>query len=81
MKRDWKLIELILSYAEAKITPATTNGGVPPPTDLNGFNEAQIDYHISLCYDAGYLIYNDHTYYIEYLTWKGHDKLDELRNK
>ena len=77
MKRNWKLIELILGYTEDKATPEI-DGGVSYP-ELNGFSDAQIDHHVTLCKEARFLITDEDSWRIERLTWLGHNKLDELR--
>ena len=77
MKRNLKLVELILGYTEDKATPEFVEGVSYP--ELNGFNDWQIYYHVTLCQEAGFLIIDEDKWRIERLTWLGHDELDELR--
>ena len=77
MKRNWKLIELILGYTEGNAPPEIDEGVSYPK--LNGFSAAQIDHHVTLCKEARFLIIDEDTWRIERLTWLGHKKLDELR--
>ena len=81
MKRNWTLIKLLLRHVERHVTPETLSHiGIPYPEDLNGFNDEQISYHITLCEEAGFIVLNENIRHIRRLTWEGHNKLDDLRN-
>ena len=70
MKRDMKLIHLILDYMERK------NDGdqsIPLPS-FDDYTSSQVDYHVALCVQAGFLNKRKLT-----LTWTGHDKLEKCR--
>ena len=50
MKRNWTLIKLLLRHVERHVTPETlSHVGISYPEDLNGFDDEQIAYHITLC--------------------------------
>ena len=57
--------------------PTATPNSLPR---WNEYKHAEINYHISLCLQAGYLTAQyeptDHTYRIINLTWDGHEELD-----
>lgn len=68
MKRNMGLVKVILEYAEA-------NGSIVEPgiPDIEGYASLQVDEHIRLSRDVGYLDGRGR------LTWKGHDALDDFR--
>ena len=75
MKRDMKLIKLILKHAE-KSEP-DRRGWIDEP-EIPGYEDTQIGYHLTLCVEAGYIRVNS-TGQILALTWAGHSALDDLR--
>ncbi len=82
MKRDWTLIKLLLRHVERHVTSETlSHVGIPYPEVLNGFDDEQIAYHITLCEEAGFIVLNESIRHIRRLTWEGHNKLDDLRRK
>jgi hypothetical protein len=82
MKRDMKLIKLILEYTEAE----HIDQPLPVP-ELVDYSRLQIEYHIRLSEQAGYLETIDlvadeediNILNIYSLTWDGHDLLNQLR--
>ena len=81
MRRKMKLIRKILEWSEANAT------GEPTPIgEIEGYTDKQIQYHIQLCSEAGYLLVQDMLslqsteFYITQLTWRGHETLVEFRS-
>lgn len=79
MKRKMKLICMILAHAEK----APHIGGISLP-ELADYTEEEIQYHVKLCSQAGYLDIAIEPQYklprhIDSLTWEGHEALDRLR--
>ena len=78
MKRKMKLIHKILEWAERY-----ADGDPKPHPEMEEYGDAEINYHIGLCMQAGYLEAEyepiNRTYRIIYLTWDGHEKLDRHR--
>jgi hypothetical protein len=81
MKRDMELIRRILSEIEAHedLSPIDIKG--------NGFSPDQINYHLKLLCEAGYIeavetgtMQNRLSFIVTGLTWKGHEFLDLARN-
>ena len=73
MDRHDELILLILRYTREN----STGRRLLPDPDFEGFTREQVQYHIRLCDQAGYLTVRQsgrRSRIIE-LTWKGHDKL------
>lgn len=69
MKRYMNLIHKLLQYAECYAT------GQPMPTpEIDGYTLDQVNYHIHLCEQAGFL-----EQYCLVLTWLGHEELDRFR--
>ncbi len=80
MKREMRLIYLILDYVEG----ALTIGDIPLPEFRDYQRNEIIEYHVRLCSEAGYLnIVSDPATKlptrIELMTWNGHEALDKLR--
>ena len=73
MKRYKRLIRTILSYVECH---GNEEGGLAPP-EVSGFTPVQVQYHIKLCEQAGYI--ETQSGYPRSLTWSGHDALDAMR--
>ena len=78
MKRKMILIQKILEWTESH---ADDEPKMPP--EIQGYQDAEINYHIGLCLQAGYLEADcqtsDQTYRIINLTWDGHEVLDPHR--
>ena len=78
MKRRMKLIYKILEWCETY----ADNSGQPPP-DLEGYQQNEINYHIELCVEAGFLHADYQPVYqiwkIFRLTWNGHEELAKRR--
>ena len=76
MKRDLELIRVLLLEVEGKATIQ------PQKLNAPGFSPDQVDYHVDLLIDAGYL----NGYRMAggtlptVLTWVGHEFLDATRN-
>ena len=79
MKRDMQLILKILRYVEEQWS------GRAIKVAIEGYTPAQMDYHIRLCAEAKLLrcTYESdtETYWVERLTWAGHDFLDQNRER
>ncbi len=77
MKRNLKLLTLILEYAEQQISPG--DPGCFPI--IEGYGSAEILYHVELCAQAGFVDLaarrgmKDRPL-IKQLTWTGHEWLD-----
>jgi hypothetical protein len=76
MKRDMKLVHLILDYMERENDERENDGetSIPFPT-FDEYTKVQVDYHIMLCVEAGFLNKKGYT-----LTWAGHDTLEGFRH-
>lgn len=84
MKRHNSLIFEILEYAEKH----ADDGLNPCVPKVNCFNAHEVDYHIRLCAQAGYIEIekwgrlrntNRDAYSVLNLTWHGHEELTRLR--
>ncbi|MDE0534346.1 MAG: DUF2513 domain-containing protein [Albidovulum sp.] len=81
MKRQMKLIFQILKYAEANVH----NGEPAPMPEFDEYSRSEVEYHVKLCDQAGYIDYihgggkRKAPVSIENLTWAGHDALDRMR--
>ena len=75
MRRCMKLIRLILEYTEQN---ARYDRSINPP-EFDDYSESQVQYHIELCEQAGYLTTVASGNYIEHLTWRGQEELVQLR--
>ncbi|MCY4655045.1 MAG: DUF2513 domain-containing protein [Dehalococcoidia bacterium] len=79
MKRKMKLIRKILEFSEEYFDGANR---LPVP-EMKDYSDSQIEYHVRLCLEAGYLradTRNEGSVYAIYgLTWQGHELLDQLR--
>lgn len=86
MKRHKSLIREILEYAEEN----ADDGLSPCVPKVTCFTAHEIDYHIRLCAQAGFIEIekrgsikntNLNAYSIKNLTWHGHEELDRLRSQ
>src|SRR5688572_28374929 len=81
MKRNLDLIRSLLLEVEAHNDPTST---MQPRGE--GFTPLEVQYHIKLLKDAGYIIAADHSsgsmldYRPKSVTWHGHEFLDAARN-
>ena len=73
MKRCMQLIHLLLEYAERNAT-----GGLLALPKFEGHTEEQIEYHASLCVEAGLLHCNSALQIIS-VTWHRHEELARWR--
>ena len=79
MKRKMTLIHKILEWTESH-----ADGDPKTPPEIQGYQDTEVNYHIGLCLQAGYLEADyqnsdqtsDQTYKIINLTWDGHEVLD-----
>ena len=73
MKRNKKLILKILRFLR------DNDGGTDLP-DFNGYTAAEVQYHIDLCQEAGFVRLTESSLMDEpsryLLTWAGHDMLE-----
>ena len=86
MRRSMNLIKKLLTHVECH---ATENGTPIHVPSIEGHSEIDVNYHVRLCVEAGFLKATPLTQSpqgiglwhsgIFGLTWTGHDKLDELR--
>ena len=81
MQRCMDLIFKLLEFTEEK----NTCRPLPAPA-IDGFTSEQIQYHVRLCDQAGYLtIDNEHAIGkqpgIVELTWHGHEMLEKMRSE
>ena len=84
MRREMGLIRRLLEYVET----SETEDPLPMP-EMQGCTRAQVQYHVRLCEEAGYLTtvrtlkpqgpgrFGD----IARLTWEGHEALDRMRRE
>ena len=80
MRRKLSLILAILEFAEEKIVPGRQKAPFLPI--IEGYEADDIDYHVELCGQAGYVeVVQAPTGRCEIreLTWAGHEALDDLR--
>jgi Hypothetical protein (DUF2513) len=81
MKRDLDLIRTLLLEIEAHDDPTTTM-----TVRGDGHTEIEVQYHLKLLRDAGYIVAVDHSsgstldYRPKSVTWHGHEFLDAARN-
>lgn len=73
MKRYMTLIRAVLEYVECH-----GDSEFLSPPEVDGYTPAQVDYHIQLCEQAGYL--ETQSGYPSALTWEGHNALDKTRS-
>ena len=69
------LIKAVLEHVEEH-----GNGKALPVLKVDGHNAKEIEYHLQLCEEAGYVASQsaiDSVYYR--LTWAGHEALEQLR--
>lgn len=87
MKLSMELIRSLLEYVEDH-----GKGTALCPPRINGYDKYTIAYHVGLCHEAGFIHLSrkpasaeDQCLIEEYsivgLTWSGHEKLEEIRNK
>ena len=82
MQRKMKLIRKLLEYAEM----SNTEERLPVP-EFRDYSEAEVQYHLGLCEEAGYLVLyqpdsNDPIRRfggVSRMTWAGHEALDVMR--
>ena len=82
MKRDMALIQALLEHVEN-----ACGGDFLCPPALPAYSDRLIQYHVSLCGQAGFLEVQKTTgadapyarFVVRNLTWAGHEKLAELR--
>ena len=72
MKRHMNLIRAVLEYVECH-----GDSEFLAPPEVDGYSPGEIEYHIQLCEQAGYL--ETRQAYPRTLTWDGHNALDKLR--
>ena len=80
MKREMKLIRMILAHVEQ----SRAIGGIPLP-EFDDYRTCEIEYHVKLCEEAGYLdtVVSPHDKMpvsICRMSWQGHEALERLRN-
>ena len=80
MQRHRQLILKLLEFAVDQ-----TNGDVQPP-EIPGYTAQQVQYHVELCSQAGYMKVRKlggkkARYRILSLTWQGHEALVKLREE
>ena len=81
MQRKMKLIRKLLTHVECF---APEGGEVICVPEIEGYSAAQVQYHVYLCREAGYIrtpnpVAGSGYTAISGLTWAGHDALDRLR--
>ena len=79
MKREMKLIRMILAYVEK----SRNIGDIQLP-EFSDYRKCEVEYHVKLCEEAGYLhirlsAHDMRPESIIQMTWQGHEALDELR--
>lgn len=83
MQRKMKLIRKLLTHVECY---APEGGDVIPVPEIDGYTDVEVQYHVGLCKEAGYLrvaaqVAGGQHSGIFGLTWAGHDALDRLRTE
>ena len=86
MKRDMDLVYRILDYIERH---HKGEAAIPFDPLIEDQSVSVMRYHVTLCVDAGYITggvarHNPNSDQLSihgHLTWKGHDALDEMRQK
>ncbi|MYE07109.1 MAG: DUF2513 domain-containing protein [Chloroflexi bacterium] len=80
MKRYMALILEILRFTERQCGDEHM---IQPP-EIDGYTPRQVHYHVGLCGEAGYLHVQASSkrgeFFIQSLTWQGHEELDKHRN-
>ena len=71
MKLDEDLIKQLLKYCE-KHSPGSRGFLFHP--DIDGYSAEQVEYHVRLCSQAGFVLVN-HTGHMTELTWQGQMEL------
>lgn len=76
MKRYMDLILAILEYIECD-----GNGRLLCPPEVKGYTPQQVEYHVELCAQAGFIKVSDKKRdLIRSLTWQGHEELERLKS-
>ena len=77
MERNMKLIRRILEYVKCHGSAHRPTD----PTDIIGYTTEEIDYHVRLCVQAGFVEPEPNaSHFIRSLTWQGHEALERLQN-
>ncbi len=78
MELKEKLVELLLEYVEQNAT-----GGFLPTPEFEGYSERQVDYHLDMIHQAGYITGQRMMMGIrpQCLTWEGQMALRKFRGK
>ena len=78
MKRDIALVKAILKYVEKN---DENNGRVLPAPEFPGYTEEQVNHHIDICGQAGFVTTQSTSggSFLRSLTWAGHNELERLR--
>ena len=79
MKREMKLIGMILAYVEKSKNIVD----IPLP-EFDDYRKCEVEYHVKLCEEAGYLhirisSHDKKPESIIQMTWQGHEALDDIR--
>ncbi|SCW83492.1 Hypothetical protein SAMN04487970_106133 [Paenibacillus tianmuensis] len=83
MKRDMELVIRILKVIEEYYTSRSFSLGL----EDEGYEDVIVQYHLRIMTEAGLIIIDDVStladgkYYINGMTWYGHDFLDSARNE
>ena len=81
MKRDMNLARRIMIESEKQETSQQIS-----PSDIKGFTEEEVSYHVMLLDEAGLLVginnssANDTYWFADRLTWQGHEFLEAARD-
>ena len=80
MKRHFDLIKSILKYVEKNGKYADTFAMSLP--EFPPYSDEEVQYNAYLCVDAGFIVGQNRMtgIYVRYLTWKGQEELERLRN-
>ena len=76
MKRYQELIRKLLEWSEQQTTRTPQS-----PPEISGYTPDQVQYHVGLCGEAGYLRVQEMAegqYVIRCLTWEGHEALAKM---
>ncbi len=82
MKRHMKLIFKILEYVER----SNGNGDSIPSPEFDDYSRREVEYHVQLCSEAGYLTvkksYGPQAELLIFrMTWAGHEELGRMRRE
>ncbi len=85
MKRNMAIIRAVLEYLEHA---CKGDGALIPVPSCELYSDEELSYHVGLCFQAGYMegkriAFTDTNiqYQMIALTWKGYEKLAELRKE